>query len=112
MTYRNLLVQVDESRSCARRIELAVALAAAHDAHLTGVYIISEPSPASFRPPLLPPDLTASLQQEMRERADAALARFGEVAGATRSRSRAGSTGCSTPRSPMRSPPMPATPTS
>ncbi len=81
MTYRNLLVQVDESRGCARRIELAVELAAAHDAHLTGVYIVSEPSPASFVEPYLPPDLTASLQQEMRARADAALARFGEVAG-------------------------------
>jgi nucleotide-binding universal stress UspA family protein len=81
MTYRNLLVQVDESRGCARRIELAVELAAAHDAHLTGVYVVSEPSPASFVEPYLPPDLTASLQQEMRARADAALARFGEVAG-------------------------------
>ena len=81
MTYRNLLVQVDESRSCARRVELAVELAAAHDAHLTGVYIVSEPSPASFVHPYLPPDLTVSLQQEMRARADAALARFAEVAG-------------------------------
>ena len=81
MTYRNLLVQVDESRSCARRVELAGELAAAHDAHLTGVYIVSEPSPASFVHPYLPPDLTVSLQQEMRARADAALARFAEVAG-------------------------------
>ena len=81
MTYRNLLVQVDESRSCARRVELAVELAAAHDAHLTGVYIVSEPSPASFVHPYLPPDLTVSLQQEMRARADAALARFAGVAG-------------------------------
>jgi nucleotide-binding universal stress UspA family protein len=81
MTYRNLLVQVDDSRGCARRIELAVELATAHDAHLTGVYIVSEPSPASFVHPYLPPDVTASLQQELRARADAALARFGEVAG-------------------------------
>lgn len=81
MTYKDLLVQVDESRGCARRVELAVELAAAHDAHLTGVYIISEPSPASFVHPYLPPEVMTTLQQEMRKRADAALARFAEVAG-------------------------------
>jgi nucleotide-binding universal stress UspA family protein len=80
MTYKDLLVHVDESRGCARRVELAVELAAAHDAHLTGVTIVSEPSPASFVHPYLPPDLTATLQQELRARADAALARFAEVA--------------------------------
>ena len=57
-----------------------MALAAAHGAHLTGVYIVSEPSPASFAQGYMPPDLLTTLQQELRARADAALARFGEVA--------------------------------
>jgi len=78
MTYKDLLVQVDDTRSCAKRIELAVELAVAHEAHLTGVYVISEPSPASFVG--VPPELLTDLQQRAREHADAALARFGEVA--------------------------------
>jgi len=80
MALRNLLVQVDDTEGCAKRIEAAVALAAAHDAHLTGVYIIAEPSPASFAQGYLPAELLTSLQQEMRTRADAALARFAAVA--------------------------------
>ena len=80
MTYRDLLVQIDETRGCAKRIELAVALAAAHEAHLTGLYVISEPSPASFVQGSVPPDLLLGLQHETRARADAALARFAETA--------------------------------
>jgi nucleotide-binding universal stress UspA family protein len=80
MAFRSLLVQVDDTDGCAKRIEAAVALAAAHDAHLSGVYIISEPSPASFVRGYLPPDLLTTLQQELHARAEAALARFGEVA--------------------------------
>ena len=78
MAYKNLLVQVDDTRSCAKRIELAVDLAVAHEAHLTGVFVISEPSPASFVG--VPPELLTDLQQRAREAADAALARFAEVA--------------------------------
>ena len=78
MAYKNLLVQVDETGSCAKRIELAVDLAVAHEAHLTGVYVISEPSPASFVG--VPAELLSDLQQRAREAADAALDRFTEVA--------------------------------
>jgi nucleotide-binding universal stress UspA family protein len=80
MAYRNLLVQIDETNACAKRIEAAVDLAVAHGAHLTGVYIIAEASPASFSQGYLPTDLLTALQQEMRARADAALARFAAVA--------------------------------
>jgi nucleotide-binding universal stress UspA family protein len=80
MTYKNLLVQVDDTRACAKRIEAAVALAVAHGAHLTGVYIIAEPSPASFAQGYLPVELMTTLEQEFRSRADAALARFATVA--------------------------------
>ncbi len=80
MTYKDLLVHVDDTKGCAKRIEAAVDLAAAHEAHLTGVYIISEPSPSSFVQGYLPAELLTTMQREARERADAALARFGEVA--------------------------------
>jgi nucleotide-binding universal stress UspA family protein len=80
MAYKDLLVQVDDTRACAKRIEAAIALAAAQSAHLTGLYTMAEASPASFTRGYLPSELLTALQQEMRARADAALARFATVA--------------------------------
>jgi nucleotide-binding universal stress UspA family protein len=61
-------------------VRAAVDLAVAHEAHLTAVYVIADPSPAAFVSGYVPPDLLDSLQQRARERAEAALARFAEVA--------------------------------
>jgi nucleotide-binding universal stress UspA family protein len=80
MAYKDLLVHVDDTRSCAARLQAAVDLAAAHEAHLTGVYIIADPSPAAFVSGDMPEDLLDDLQRGARERAEAALARFTEVA--------------------------------
>ena len=80
MSYKDLVVQVDDSRSCARRIELAVALAVAHEAHLTGVYIVAEPSPSGLVHPYLPPEVLVTLQQHVRDRAELALGRFADAA--------------------------------
>jgi nucleotide-binding universal stress UspA family protein len=80
MAYKDLLVHVDDTRSCAGRLQAAVDLAVAHEAHLTGVYIIADPSPAAFVSGYVPPDVLEMLQQRARERAEAALARFAEVA--------------------------------
>jgi nucleotide-binding universal stress UspA family protein len=81
MAYKDLLVQVDDTRSCAARVQAAVDLAAAHGAHLSGVFIIADPSPAVFATGHVPPEVVDSLHQRERQRADAALARFAEVAG-------------------------------
>jgi nucleotide-binding universal stress UspA family protein len=80
MAYKDLLVHVDDTRSCPGRLQAAVDLAVAHEAHLTGVYIIADPSPAAFVNGYAPPDLLEMLQQRARERAEAALARFTEIA--------------------------------
>jgi nucleotide-binding universal stress UspA family protein len=80
MSYKDLLVQVDDTRGCAKRIELAVALAVAHEAHLTGVCIIPESSPAGLVHPYLPPEVLVTLQQNVRDRAELALGRFADVA--------------------------------
>jgi nucleotide-binding universal stress UspA family protein len=80
MSYKDLLVHVDDTRSCPARVQAAVDLAVAHEAHLIGVYIVAEPSPAAFVSGYVPPDLMDTLQQHARERAEAALARFTEVA--------------------------------
>lgn len=80
MAYKDLLVHLDDTKGCAARVDAAIALAIAHEAHLTGVYVVTDPSPASFVQGYLPPDLLDGLQRQEREGADAALARFAEVA--------------------------------
>jgi nucleotide-binding universal stress UspA family protein len=80
MAYKDLLVHVDDTKSCAGRVQAAVDLAIAHEAHLTGVYVIADPSPGAFVSGYVPPDLLDELQRRARERAEGALARFAEVA--------------------------------
>ena len=59
MAFRSILVIVDDAPSAGARIDVAAALAADHDAHLTGLYI---------RPPLsLPASLETYFTEEMRE---------------------------------------------
>ena len=80
MAYKDLLVHVDETKGCAARVRAAIELAIAHSAHLTGVYVVTDPSRSSFVQGYLPPDVVDMLQQQARERADAALVRFAELA--------------------------------
>lgn len=80
MAFKNLLVHVDDSKASAARVGAAIDLAIAHDAHLTGVYVIADPNPAAFAGGYLPPEMLDTLQQGARERADAALAKFTETA--------------------------------
>lgn len=44
MTLKDLLVHVDDSKANAGRVDAAVRLAAAHDAHLTGLYVAPDPN--------------------------------------------------------------------
>lgn len=80
MPYRDLLVHVDDGRSCARRIEAAVRLAARHDAHLTGLYLIVEVPLLNYIREYIPPETRATMAAEAEAKADAALARFREAA--------------------------------
>jgi nucleotide-binding universal stress UspA family protein len=80
MVLKNLLVHVDDSKACAARVQAAIDLAIAHEAHLSGVYVIGDPSPATFAGGYFPPETLEMLQHQMRERADAALARFTDAA--------------------------------
>lgn len=80
MGYKNLLVHVDDTKGCAARVRAAIELAIAHDAHLSGVYVMTDPSPAAFAQGYLPPETLDMVQQEARKRAEAALARFAELA--------------------------------
>lgn len=76
MAYRDLLVHLDDGKGCAGRIEAAISLAAAHDAHLTGFYPIVEIPLLSYIRQEIPRDVRASMDAEAQTLADAALARF------------------------------------
>jgi nucleotide-binding universal stress UspA family protein len=39
MIFKDILVHIDSTPSCANRLELAIAIAREHNAHLTGIYI-------------------------------------------------------------------------
>ena len=80
MAYKNLLVHVDDSKACAERVRAAIDLAIAHEAHLTGVYVIGDLPPETFESSYLLPEMREMLQQEGGTRAEAALARFTEAA--------------------------------
>jgi nucleotide-binding universal stress UspA family protein len=80
MAFKNLLVHIDDGKGCAARLDAAIGLAVAHEAHLTAVYVISEPSPATFAGGYLPLEMLETLQRGAREQADAALERFTDAA--------------------------------
>ncbi len=39
---KDILVHLDNSRACEARVKTAMALAAKHDAHLTGLYVLPQ----------------------------------------------------------------------
>jgi nucleotide-binding universal stress UspA family protein len=80
MSYKDLLVHVDESKACAKRIEAAIGLAAAHEAHLTAVSVRSEPPALAYATVALPQEVLHALSREATERAEAALERFADAA--------------------------------
>jgi nucleotide-binding universal stress UspA family protein len=68
MAYKDILIHVDDTPQSAKRVELAINLARQHGAHLTGLFLISQPH---YMP-----------EYEMRqEQAIAAEKRFREAAG-------------------------------
>lgn len=80
MTFKNLLVHVDEQPPSRKRLDAALALATAYDAHLAALLLLPEPQ----LPPALgihvPPELLQRQRQETQERAEATLAAAREQA--------------------------------
>jgi nucleotide-binding universal stress UspA family protein len=80
MTYKDLLVHLDDSKSCAKRVDAAVRLATQHGAHLTGVYPIVEISLLHYIRRHIPRDVQASMDAEAQRQAETALKGFREAA--------------------------------
>ncbi len=80
MSYKNLLVHVDNSEACAARIEVAIALAESHEAHLSAVSPVGIPSMPTYMAGALPLELMDAQEKHAQERAEAAAARFRAMA--------------------------------
>jgi nucleotide-binding universal stress UspA family protein len=80
LSYKSILVQVDHTKACPARIDAALALALAHEAHVTGLYLIAEPSGASFVHGYLPPEILATVTARAEEVANGKLAQFSAAA--------------------------------
>jgi nucleotide-binding universal stress UspA family protein len=80
MTYKDLLVHLDDNEGCARRVDVAVWLAARHGAHLTGFYPIVEIPLLNTIRERIPRDIQASMEAEAKARAEAALKGFQKAA--------------------------------
>jgi len=79
MAFKNILVHIDDGKACADRIQAAIALAQAHEAHLIGLYIATDPMlPGNVRAEM-PAQFLTVLEDQLAERTEAAKARFIEV---------------------------------
>jgi nucleotide-binding universal stress UspA family protein len=83
MTYKDILVYVDDSAACDKRIEAAIALAQSHDAHLTGLALDARVTVASFMEVNIPEEVLNTMRQRERERAERIVAHFREAVGHT-----------------------------
>ncbi len=79
MAYKDILVHIDDDKACVDRIQAAIALARAHEAHLTGLYIATDPVlPGTIRAEI-PAQFLVVLEDQLAARATAAKACFIEV---------------------------------
>ena len=79
MVFKNLLVHIDDGKACADRIQAAIMLAQAHEAHLTGLYVAAELTLPGSIDSEIPAQFLAVLADQLAERTEAAKARFIEV---------------------------------
>ena len=80
MSYKSILVQVDHAKACPARIDAATDLALRHEAHLTGLCLIVEPTGASFVRGYLPPETLEAAHAEAEAVAREVLGRFSAAA--------------------------------
>ena len=80
MSFEDLLVHLDDSKSCASRVDAAIGLAQRYGAHLTGVYVNVEVPLLGHIRAQIPRDLWARMEAEAQALAEAALKDFREAA--------------------------------
>ena len=75
MTFKNLLVHVDDDPASGPRLETAAALARTYDAHLTCLYVALEPNWPGYVRHQMPPEVLAVQERQLKERSEAMEAR-------------------------------------
>lgn len=80
MGYKNLLVQLDTTRACEKRVTAALDLAQRFDAHLVGLYVSPEPGLPVFMEAHLSEDLRRLQRETRQQRADRVIGDFEEAA--------------------------------
>jgi nucleotide-binding universal stress UspA family protein len=76
MPLKDLLVHVDVDEACGSRTDVAVMLAATHEAHLTALHVMAWPSVPAYVQAELPPRFHEDQRRHLRERAHRAEAGF------------------------------------
>jgi nucleotide-binding universal stress UspA family protein len=79
MAYKNLLVHLDDTETCAGRVAAAIALAEAHDAYLTGLALAVETSMPTYIGGQLPVEILEVQRTQVLERGQAVATRFDEA---------------------------------
>lgn len=80
VSYKTLLVHLDNSASCAGRVAAALDLAARFDAHLVGLAVTVEPVVPTFVMAQIPTSTLESQREALRARSDEAIAAFESAA--------------------------------
>ena len=70
MALKDILVHVDTSKACVSRLETAVNLALAHDAHLTGVCVVTHPRFPGYLEAQIPADVLEAQSAAAKEVAE------------------------------------------
>ena len=70
MALKDILVHVDNSKTCVSRLETAVNLALAHDAHLTGVCVVTHPRFPGYLEAQIPSDVLEAQSAAAKEIAE------------------------------------------
>jgi nucleotide-binding universal stress UspA family protein len=76
MAFKDLLVHVDNSKTCAARLDAAIRLAQSHDAHLAGLYAKADFSIPGFAESQIPAEVLAAGRQRIKDHAAAAETMF------------------------------------
>lgn len=76
MALKNLLLNLDDTKDCPKRIEAALALAAEHGAHLNALYVIAEPTMPAYLETQVPRDATREYHERLRAHGEEVLEDF------------------------------------
>ncbi len=80
MAYKNLLLHLDDTKDCPKRIEAALMLAAEHQAHLIGLYVAPESAMPAYIQTQVPQEAALKHRQRLTEHGEKLLQDFRQQA--------------------------------